>query len=137
MAEFSTSSLSPWSEVRSEGEYDLVGTNSRETMLCETIAEPVVPAGMFFVAMTADVVTGAWTADPPACLLAPCTLAYAMALPAMNRIAPMRTSMSVCFFTKHSPSHNRRTMCRDRHQFVAVGSVGGYDGKVLDVYRTF
>src|SRR5271155_6278853 len=70
----------------------------------ETISCPVVPAGMLLLATTADVLTGACTFVPdPACLLAPSTLAYAIALPAMNRITPIKTNISVCFFTEDSP----------------------------------
>ena len=48
---------------------------------------------------------GACTLAPePACLLAPWTLAYAIALPAMNKITPIITNISVCLFTERSPS---------------------------------
>ena len=71
----------------------------------ETISCPVVPAGMVPLATTADVLTGACTFVPdPACLLtAPSTLAYGIALPATNRITPIKTNISVCFFTEDSP----------------------------------
>ena len=84
---------------------DFVGINSMATSPLETMACPVVPAGMFALATTADVVTGATMVVPEdACLLAPSTLAYAIALPAMNKITPIITNMSVCFFTGPSPS---------------------------------
>ena len=100
-----TSSASPFSDGRSVGEYDLVGMSSMATIPLETMAWPVVPAGMSVLATTADVLTGATTFVPDdACLLAPCTLANAIALPAMNKITPIMTSMTVCFFTDTSPS---------------------------------
>src|SRR5258708_39341012 len=74
------------------------------------MAWPVVPAGMFPLATTADVLTGGTTFDPAdACFAAPRTLAYAMALPATNRITPIMTSMSVCFFTEPPPLNGRTT----------------------------
>ena len=103
----------------------------------ETMAWPVVPAGMFALATTADVVTGATTSVPdPACLLAPSTLAYAMALPAMNRITPIMTNMSVCFFTEPSPSQQtdnvRRILTSPRRRFRwRVRREGG------EVHRSF
>ena len=97
--------VNPVSDPRSVGEYDLVGISSMATSPLEIMVCPVVPAGMLDFATTADVVTGATTVVPePACLLAPSTLAYAMALPATNSSTPIMTSMSVCLFTEPSPS---------------------------------
>src|SRR5580692_5310057 len=82
----------------------------------ETMAWPVVPAGMSFVATTADVVVEA-TVFVPAFVLfeAPRTLAYAMTEPATKRMAAITTSMSVCFFTDRSPlsqpGNNARMTC--------------------------
>src|SRR5579859_874418 len=71
----STWSDRPWSDVRSEGEYDLDGSVARPTRPCASIACPVVPAGMFALATTAEKLCG----DPePGTLeffFAPCTLA--------------------------------------------------------------
>jgi hypothetical protein len=58
---------------------------------------------MSFLATTAEVLTGATVAPVPALLLAPLTLAYAIALPAMNRITPIITNISVCLFTEDFP----------------------------------
>ena len=100
----STSSVRPDTEPRSVAVYVLVGISSMATRPLETISCPVVPAGMALLATTADVLTGACTFVPdPACLLAPSTLAYAIALPATNRITPIKTNISVCFFTEDSP----------------------------------
>jgi hypothetical protein len=63
------------------------------------MACPVVPAGMLLLATTAVVVDGA-TVEPPPFFDAPSTLAYAIALPAMNKITPIKTNMIVCFFTE-------------------------------------
>ena len=86
---------------------------------------------MFALATTADVVTGATMVVPDdACLLAPSTLAYAIALPAMNRITPIITNMSVCFFTETFPLSTARQRAVTRHAPVApLARVGGYDGK--------
>jgi hypothetical protein len=40
---------------------------------------------------------------PVECFVADSTLAYAIAPPAMNRITPITTNMSVCFFTGLPP----------------------------------
>jgi hypothetical protein len=65
------------------------------------MACPVVPAGMSVVATTAAVVVpGATVEPPPEFFDAPFTLAYAIALPAMNRITPIKTNMTVCLFTE-------------------------------------
>ena len=81
------------------------------TRLFETIDCPVVPAGILALATTTDVVTGATTLTPdPVFLLAPFTLAKAIALPAMNRMTPITTSMSVCRFTEPSPSQPANTV---------------------------
>ena len=101
----STCSFSPASDWRSVGEKDFDGISSRATIPLESMACPVVPAGMSVLATTADILTGAATLAPvDACLLAPSTLANAIALPAMNSMTPIMTSMSVCFFTETSPS---------------------------------
>ena len=63
------------SEDRSLGVYDLVGMSSMATRLPETMDWPVVPAGRFDFATTAAVLTGATVVPPPACFVAPCTLA--------------------------------------------------------------
>jgi hypothetical protein len=79
------------------------------------------------LATTADVLTGACTLAPePACLLAPWTLAYAIALPAMNKITPIITNISVCLFTEHPPSQAKTWMTRFRAT-PRRRSVGGYD----------
>ena len=113
---FNTSSFRPATEPRSVAVYDLVGMSSMATRLLDTISAPVVPAGILLLATTADVLTGACTLAPePACLLAPWTLAYAIALPAMNKITPIITNISVCLFTEHSPlSGGRLRMTRFR-----------------------
>ena len=82
----------------------------------DTIDWPVVPAGMLLLATTADVVTGA-VREPldPVFLLAPFTLANAIALPAMNRITPITTNMSVCFFTETFPLSTGEQQAR-RHE---------------------
>src|ERR1700733_7865072 len=75
---------------------------------------PVVPAGMFALATTTDVVAGATLTLDPVFLLAPFTLANAMALPATNRMTPITTNMSVCRFTETFPLLNRRKPCCSR-----------------------
>src|SRR3974390_3844315 len=94
-----TSSFRPVRDDKSVGEYDLAGTSSMATRPSETMACPVVPAGMLLLATTAVVVDGATLEPFPPFLDAPSTLAYAIALPAMNRITPMMTNMTVCIFT--------------------------------------
>src|SRR6516165_4245306 len=75
------------------------------------MACPVVPAGMSFLATTAVVVAEDPVEPLPPCFDAPCTLAYAIALPAMNRITPTNTKMPVCFFTD-SPSSQQADSVR-------------------------
>ena len=48
----------PLKRPRSAGVYVFVGMGSMATRLLETIDCPVVPAGMFALATTTDVVTG-------------------------------------------------------------------------------
>ena len=125
----STSLVSPDSDPRSVGAYDLVGMSSMATIPLETMAWPVVPAGMSVLATTADVLTGAAMFVPDdACLLAPSTLANAIALPAMNRITPIMTNMAVCFFTALPPLNKRTTGGDPSRGHAAVGSVEGTTG---------
>src|ERR1700723_1858711 len=89
---------------------------SMAARLLEMIDCPVVPAGIFALATTTDVVTGATLTLDPVFLLAPFTLANAIALPATNRITPITTNMSVCRFTETFPlstgesEHRRNTV---------------------------
>ena len=132
-----TSLVNPVSDPRSVGEYVLVGISSMATSPLEIMVCPVVPAGMLAFATTADVVTGATTVEPePAFLLAPSTLAYAMALPATNSSTPIMTSMSVCLFTEPSPSQPTATVrsitrCRRRWLRWRVRREG------VEVHRSF
>ena len=81
----------------------------------ETIAEPVVPAGMFFVAMTADVVTGACDRRTRRrASLAPCTLAYAMALPGNEQNRSNQDEYERLLLHKSFPLSQPRTMCGGR-----------------------
>ena len=68
---------------------------------------------------------------------APCTLAYAIALPAMNRITPIRTNIIVCFFTEPSPSRPTDDVRQPVTHRLVAGSVGMYDGNYREVHRTF
>jgi hypothetical protein len=95
-----TSLLRPARDDKSVGEYDLAGTSWIATRPPETMACPVVPAGMSDVATTAAVVVPGATVEPFPFFDAPSTLAYAIALPAMNRITPIKTNMTVCLFTE-------------------------------------
>ena len=57
---------------------------------------------------------------------APCTLAYAIALPAMNRITPISTNIIVCFFTELPPLTDQRRALPVTHR-LGSGSDGRYD----------
>ena len=125
---FNTSSFRPATEARSVAVYDLVGMSSMATRLLDTISAPVVPAGILPFATTADVLTGACTLVPePAFLLAPWTLAYAIALPAMNRITPIITNISVCLFTEDFPLSTDGQLGPPVPGLTRRRSVGGYD----------
>src|ERR1700722_8707839 len=102
---------------------------SMATRLFDTIDCPVVPAGMFAFATTTEVVAGATLTLDPVFLLAPFTLANAIALPATNRTTPITTNMSVCRFTNTiPPSQPSNTRGARRHPPDRPGdSVGGYD----------
>ena len=126
----------PVSEPRSVCETSLVGSGSMAT---KPLDDHRVPRGA-----GRDVLLGHHDrrhrgrhgiAPLPACLLAPSTLANAMTLPARNRITPIATSMSVCFFTEPSPSQTDGPT--GGTVALAVDPPGGYDDTTPAVHRSF
>src|ERR1700722_9432054 len=102
--------------------------DSMAARLLEMIDCPVVPAGIFALATTTDVVTGATLTLDPVFLLAPFTLANAIALPATNRMTPITTNMSVWRFTETFPlRHGDHRVALVTSPTGLGDSVGGYD----------
>ena len=95
--------------MRSVAKYVLAGTDWSATKFSEIICWPVVPVGMFALATTAEMLTGACVVVEPEFFFAPCTLAYAIALPATKRITPIRTNIIVLLFHRTLPPLNRPT----------------------------
>jgi hypothetical protein len=93
---------------------------------------------MSFVATTADVVVEA-TVFVPAFVFfeAPRTLAYAMTEPAMNKMAAITTSMSVCLFTESFPPLATGEQRRPDMRCPPLVPVARYDGERSTVHRHF
>ena len=123
--------VQPGSEPRSVGTYDLVGISSMATSPFETIAWPVVPAGMFDLATTADVLTGAThVRSRPVRLLAPSHARVRDRAAGDEQDHTDHDQYECLLLHRTFPLSNQgqRAATRDCVR-PAVGSVGGYDGK--------